>query len=259
MLEGMEQRKFGLVIEPLAKTDFVQGDGKLAGEVINPEGDWLPWIPRFEHQAPRFETNSCATQATLNAFETLHRFIFGDEENLSDRFVAEGSGTNPKQGNSPQKVALFFRKNWSCYEEDYPMEGVQTVDEYYQPLPDLLYSQAEVARQSSTFSYEAITNPTKLKLQDSLTKGTVAMSAAAWATDENGIYYKPQGWRDNHYVQLLQIKPNGNYLVFDSYDPSLKEYRGDAIPEIAYRYHLDEEIVDSLTKLIRIIKQWLGL
>ena len=249
-----EQKSFGLVIEPLAPSDYVAGDGQLTGEVINPSGDWLPFVPVFEHQAPLFETNSCASQATMNAIEGLYKCLFGIEPNHSDRMLAKGSGTDPKKGNSPQKVAEFFRKNWSVLEEDWPMAGVQTVEEYYKQFPDLLYSKAEIVRGEGTFGYEAITNPTKLKLQDALTKGVVCISVAAWGKDENGIYYKPSSWRDNHWVWLLKIKENGNYLIFDSYDPSIKEYRGDAIPEIAYRYTLNEKEIDYLIQIIQAIK-----
>ena len=256
------QKSFGLLIEPPSKTDYVAGDGNLTGEVINPTGDWLPFVPVFEHQAPLFETNSCASQATMNALEGLYKALFGIEPNHSDRMLAKGSGTDPKRGNSPQKVAEFFRKNWSVLEEDWPMAGVQTVEEYYKEFPDLLYSKAEIVRGEGVFGYEAITNPTKLKLKEALTKGVVCISVAAWGKDENDIYYKPSSWRDNHYVWLLKIKENGNYLVFDSYDPSIKEYRGDAIPEIAYRYTLNEKEVDwlitTLKALIKKIQDYLA-
>lgn len=254
-----DQKSFGLVIEPLVATDFVAGDGKLAGEVINPLGDWLPLIPQYEHQAPQFETNACASFGTLNAFEILHKFVFGEELNLSDRFLAKVSGTNPKIGNSPQKVALAFRKNWSALQEDWPMEGVQSADEFYKEPPDLVYSKATIVKGDNVWGYEAVTNPTKLKLKEALTKGAVCISVAAWTTDENGVYYKPQGFRDNHWTTLLNIRPDGNYTILDSYAPYIKIYRGDAIPEIAYRYTLDEELVDALTRLIRALRAWLGL
>lgn len=255
----MNTRSYGLIIEELAPTDYVAGDGQLTGEVINPTGDWTPFLPIFEHQAPRFETNSCASQGTLTAFETLYKFLYGDEANLSDRFLAKISGTDPKRGNSPQRVAQAFRSNWSTFEEDWPMDGVKTVEEYYQEPPDLLYSKAELLRGEDMLGYEAIVNPTKQKLQEALTKGVVCMSVFAWTTDENGLYYRPQGFTDNHWIFLVKIKPNGNYLIMDSYSPSLKEIRADFIPQIAYRYTLNEELTDAITILLRKIKQWLGL
>lgn len=254
----MEQpRGHGLIIESPTETDYVAGDGKLAGEVINPTGDWTPFIPTFEHQAPGFETNSCASHGTLNALEILHKFFYGSEINLSDRMLAKGSGTNPARGNTPQAVAYWFRKNWSVLQEDWPMDGVRTAEEFYKELPDLLYSKASIVKDENVFGYEAINNPTKPRLQEALTKGAVCISVAL-LIDENGLYYKPTGWRDGHWLTLLKIKPNGNYLVFDSYDPSIKEIRADFVPEIAYRYVLNEEITDALTLLINAIKAWLA-
>lgn len=252
-----ENTRHGLVIEPPTGTDYVAGDGKLAGEVINPTGDWLPFAPVFEHQAPRFETNSCASHGTLTALEALHKFFYGEEINLSDRMVAKGSKTDPARGNSPQKVAQFIRDSWSVFDEEWSMEGVQTVAEYYKEFPDLFYSKADIIRGENKFGYEAVTNPTKLRLQEALTKGAVCMSVALMM-DENGLYYKPTGWRDGHWVWLMKIKPNGNYLIFDSYEPAIKEIRADFVPEIAYRYVFNEEITDALTLLIRAIRQWLA-
>jgi hypothetical protein len=255
-----EPQGHGLIIEDLKPEDYVfGGESKLSGEVINPAGDWLPFIPTFEHQAPQYETNACASFGTMNAVEILSKFVFDFEPNHSDRMLAKGSGTDPAKGNSPQKVAEWFRKNWSALEEDWPMEGVKDVKEYYREFPDLLYSKAQILRGESTFGYEAITNPTKLKLKEALTKGTVCISVKAWAQDESGLYYSPPQWKDNHYVTLLNIRPDGNYTILDSYSPYIKIVRGDHIPAIAYRYILDEEVVDALTRLIQAFKRWLNL
>jgi len=248
----------GLIIEALLPTDYVAGDGRLSGRVINVDGDWLPFIPKFEHQAPIFETNSCASQATLNSFEILHKYVFGEELNLSDRMLAKGSGTDPAKGNTPQRVAEWFRKNWSTFEEEWPMEGVKTVDEYYKEFPDLLYSKASIVKHNNEWGYEAIVNPTKLKLKENLTKGAICMSVALMP-DENGVYYRPQGWMDTHFLTLLNVRPNGNYTILDSYPPYIKEVRGDFLPQVAYRYTLNEEVVDLITKLIEAIKKYLRL
>lgn len=253
-----QPRGHGLIIEPPSETDYVAGDGRLKGEAIVADGDWTPFIPKFEHQAPAYETNSCASHGTLNALEALHKFFYGEEQNLSDRMVAKGSGTDPARGNTPQKVAQFIRDSWSVFDDDWPMRDARNVQEYYKQFPDLLYSKADILRGDNEFGYHAITNPTKLRLQDELTKGAVCMSVAAWAIDENGLYYRPQGWSDNHWVWLVRIKPNGNYLVFDSYDPALKEIRADFTPAVAYGYRLNEEITDHITLLIRAIKAWLA-
>lgn len=258
-MTNTEQRSYGLIISPPSETDYVAGDGQLTGEVINPEGDWLPLIPTYEHQAPQFETNACASFGTLNAFEMLHKNLFGEELNLSDRMLAKGSNTDPVKGNTPQKVSEWFRKNWSALQEDWSMDGVQSTAEYYAPLPDPLFSKAKIVQGDDVWGYEAITNPNKLKLKDALTKGTVCISVKAWAQDENGLYYSPPQWTDNHWVTLLNIRPDGNYTILDSYSPYIKVVRGDHIPAVAYRYTLNEEVADAISLLIAQIKRWLGL
>ncbi len=250
----------GLIIEaPAVGRDYVAGGyTKLSGEVINPDGDWLPFAPKFEHQAPQFETSACASEGTTNAFEILHKFLFGEELNLSARMIAKGSGTDPLRGNTPQKVAEWFRKNWSVFEEFWPTEGVKTIEDYYQPLPPHLYIDASKIKGKNLFGYEAITNPTKLALKEALTKGTVCMSVSLIA-DDTGLYYKPLGWSDSHWVTLLNIRPNGNYTILDSYPPFIKEVRSDFVPQIAYRYALNEAAVDGIINGLRnLVKKLLA-
>jgi hypothetical protein len=244
----------GLIIEAPSPTDYVAGDGKLSGEVINPLGIWQP--STFEHQAPNFETNACASEGTTTALEILYTYIFGTEPNLSARMLAKGSGTDPARGNTPQKVAEWFRKNWSVLEEDWSTAAAKDIKDYYRELPDLLYSKAAVVKDSNVFGYEAITNPTKEKLKDALTKGVVCMSVSLM--EDNGIYFKPAGWRDNHWTVLLEIRENGNYKIQDTYEPFIKEIRADFIPEVAYRYTLNEEAVDFVTRAIAWIKSWIA-
>jgi hypothetical protein len=248
----------GLILEPvvIGKDYVFGGHSKLSGEVINPSGDWLPHIPKFEHQAPSFETSACATFGTLNAFEILHKFIFGVELNLSDRFVAKGSNTDPAAGNSPNRVSEWFRKKWSVYEEDWPMDGVRNVEDYYAEIPSDLLIRATGLKGQNVWGYEFV-NPSLINLLSALRKGVVGMSVALIA-DENGLYYKPAGWRDSHWVTLLNIRPNGNYTILDSYAPYIKEVRADFVSEYALRYTLNEEKVDWIIRALDAIKKALA-
>jgi hypothetical protein len=246
----------GLLIELPGPTDYVAGDGRLSGEVINPEGDWTQYVIDWEHQAPKYETNACASFGTIDALQALRKHFDGGTFNLSDRFTAKISGTDPKRGNTPQKVAQAIRDNWSCLEQDWPM--TETVDDYYKSPPDLLYSKAEVVRDGNTFQYHAITNPTRDKLKEELKRGAVCMSVALMP-DGDGIYYRPQGWRDAHWVWLLYIDEGGYYVIKDTYEPFTKMIQPSFIPEVAYRYNINEKQVDGILVAIRsIIKKLLA-
>ena len=248
----------GFILEPLIDTDYrFGGVSKLKGEVINPGGDWLGFLPDNEFQAPLFETNACTCFGATNAIEILTKFTFGKNLNLSDRFAAKGSGVDPLVGNTPKRAADFLRKSWSVNESEWPMEGVQSVEEYYKEISDLLYSKAQILKGDNVFGYEYV-QPMKTLLKEALKRGPVGMSCALML-DENGLWYKPAGWRDTHWVTLVKIRENGNYVIYDSYSPFIKEVRGDFVSEFAYRYELNEELVDAITRLINAIKKWLGL
>jgi hypothetical protein len=247
----------GLVIEPLKATDYVAGDGNLAGAIINPDGDWSHYIVDHEHQAPRFETNACASFGTIDALQALKKHFNSTVINLSDRFVAVTSETNPKVGNSPQKVAQAIRDNWSCLEEDWSMASATNAADYYKIIPSAIYAKAKTIKGNNVFTYHAIQNPTSAKIREELKRGAVCMSVAAWKSDSNGLYYKPQGWEDNHWVWVLSVNDEGHMKVKDTYEPFYKTVRADHLPAAAYRYNLNEDAVDGILVSLTNIAKWL--
>lgn len=248
----------GLILEPLIDEDFCFGGySKLKGEIINPSGDWTGFLPAEEFQAPVFETNACTIFGTTNAIETLALFTFGENLNLSDRFGAKGAGVDPLRGLTPKKAADFLRKNWSVTESMWPMAGVQTVEEYYKEIPANLFDAALKLKGENVFGYEYVQPSTK-QLREALKMGPCGISVAL-LQDENGLWYKPQGWRDSHWTELVKINNNGNLVIFDSYPPYVKEIRADFVSEFSYRYALNEEVVSEMVRLIRLIRQYLGL
>lgn len=250
-----ESTKHGLIIEPPSQTDYVAGvNSTLSGEEII-DGDWTPYIIDWEHQAPRFETNGCASFGWVDALQGLKKQFDGSTFNLSDRFLAKISGTDPKRGNSPQKVAQTLREDWSCLEEDWPMEGVNTVEEYYREPADLLYSKAKIIKGEDEFFYHNIPNPTLPKIREELKRGAVCMSVALMP-DENGLWHKPTGWSDGHWVWVLKVNDDGTAIIKDTYEPFKKTVRADFIPQVAYRGNINEVQVDWLiTSLKALLKK----
>lgn len=252
---------YGFIQPTIEAEDYVLGGySKLKGEIINESGDWTQFLPQGEPQAPKFETNACTCFGTSNAIETYLNFVFGSNTNLSDRMMAVGAKIDPKRGAVPKAAADFLRKNWSVSESSWPMEGVETVEEYFKPLPDVLYKEALQDKGDFTLGYEYV-QPTPNNLREALKRGTVCMSVALWLGDD-GKYYRPQGWNDSHWLQLVRIYDNGDMLAFDSYAPYLKTIKKGFLPQTAYRYTLNEKQVDSilisLVKIIKTIQAWLA-
>lgn len=251
----MENKNRGLILEPLAPEDFVfGGKTKLKGQVINPSGDWTPYAPEYEHQAPHFETSGCVSFGTLNCLEMLLRFHFKETLNLSDRFVVKGSGTDPHSGNQPKTVAQFIRDKWSVFEPEYPM--TETVEEYFSEIPKSLFELAKSRKIGKDFGYEYV-QPTIENLRNALTQGTVGMSVAL-LKDEDGKYYRPNGWRDSHWVSLLRINKNNECVILDQYEPFIKTIRADFVSEYAVRYGLNEREYSLVTQLLKALRNYLA-
>jgi len=114
-------------------TDYIAGT--LPYEIVNPTGDWTPYLPLGEYQrlpSYSFDTMACVTFSALNIIETLYFFNTGVRRNFSDRFTARMSGTT-QDGNWQWKVADSIRKAGIVDEELWPAptSPSTTWGEYY--------------------------------------------------------------------------------------------------------------------------------
>src|SRR5690242_6166491 len=122
----------GVIIEQKPQ-DFVAGT--LPYEVLNPSGDWTPYVPSAESQLlHHMDSMACVTFSCLNVIETQYKFFTGKDINFSDRFIAKLSGTTP-QGNSVQRVLDTINQYGLVLEEEWPTYPDFVWDDYYAPIP----------------------------------------------------------------------------------------------------------------------------
>ena len=97
-------------------------------------------------------------------------------------------------------------------------------------------------------------------LKSALQRGTVCVSVAAWYQRPDGIYYKPQGATDNHWVQLVKYE-NDCPVVFDSYDAYLKTLDPLYDFGIAKLYNLSpaQPKISLLSKILDLIGKILAI
>lgn len=253
----------GFLEEARLPEDFIFGAdnslaGKFSGEPLQPNSDWRDYLPANERQAPVYETNACTSHGTLNAFEILIRRVFGNSPNYSDRKSAKGSGTDPARGNSPKKVADYLYRYFTVYESEWPAT-VPTLEQYYAEIPDNINTLALARGAEFQLGYEYV-NTGKANLREALKYSPLGISVPAWA-EENGKYYRPQGWQDNHWVCCVGINDANELIILDSYSPFLKTLRADLTPSTAMKYHIQKKIVNqgAFARFIRIIRNLLGV
>lgn len=256
----MSDIRTGYIEDSYDERDLVFGsdaslEHKFAGRaVLNPSGNWETWLPSTEHQAPDYETQACVSFNTLNCVEILRKFQEDLDVNLSDRFVARISGTNPNAGNSPRVVANAVKKFWSVKEPEWPRPA--TLEEFYANIPEKLRSLAIGRGSKYEFGYEQVPYSS---IPMALTFSPLGISVPAWFLGKGGKYYRPAGQRDTHWCVCIGQTPEGDLLVFDSYNPFIKVLSKDVIPEVVYSYYLKTQVNVSLwEKFLKIFEDWFG-
>lgn len=134
------EKNHGVIIEKKPE-DFA--GGTLPYEVLNPSGDWTPYLPKPENQfTHHVDSQACVTFSILNVIETQYKFKTGKDINFSDRFIAKMSGTTT-QGNSVQNVCDAINKYGLVLEEEWPTDVEFNWAQYYAPIPQSVLDKAK--------------------------------------------------------------------------------------------------------------------
>ena len=214
----------------------LRGDRRLGAvrkTVVQPDRNWGPYLPKKELQAILFETATCVSFSLTNCCEMQIKKQTGVEINISDRFLAKKSGTDPRLGNYFTNVFKSFDKDGFILEAKYPNDA-QTIQEYYQEVPDYygdyqlpfvpLHKQAKIMRDNiyyepSWVGYGGVTNE---ELYEALLYSPVQITVKAWKQpNSKGVYsYVDKGV--NHAVTLFKMTEDGHKHIFDHYDQEIK-------------------------------------
>lgn len=248
---------------------YLGAKGGVTGAVINPSGDWTKYWPPFEQQASSepgvfLDTNGCATFNTIAPIRALLRFKGYKDEDYSERFTAIVSGTDPRRGNDPHKVAESIRKHGLLPAHELPfLKTFRDVMEFYSPIP-MLRKYFDIAARwllDKAFAHEWVFTPDdkftpaekRARLKEALTKGTVAVSVKAWRTNSEGLYTKQiSGEADTHWTGLMRYDDD-NGICGDSYPPFEKKLIENYAFEWAKVYYINPLAIHSLNILEQIL------
>lgn len=215
-----QEKQYGYLEPIILPNEWTLGGiGEFGGEVLQPDGQWIDYLPVTEEQKKGIETSNCTGFATTSAVEILFERM-GIEVNYSDRALGIAAGTYPP-GNTPHKVAQAVRHWGLVPEKMLPFEDIASVAGYYSPdpLPDKILKEGKRFLSKYKFSHDwVITNLTlgdkKKKMMQALEYSPLGVSVQAWKK-RNGLYYKDG--RDNHWTICVGYKEGEHWLIFDSY------------------------------------------
>lgn len=254
--QNLDNNKGLIEIEKPAPSDYIFGGKEVKEQVdLQPDGDWSKFLPNYEAQKRGFETWACVSFAVNNAIEVLIRKKYNIQANFSDRYLAKVSDTIIGRGNLFSEVAQAVRDHGLVSESAYPYGG-ESVNEYYQEVPQSVINEGENFNQNYSFEYEWVdwSEANKKRLAQGLKKSPLVVSLYAWneSLRKNGIYQDPNHNKTNHAVLLFDFKEEEYLKVFDHYEQKVKKLAWDHYIGAAMKFSLNKR-----TKF-KLIRAWNG-
>ena len=232
-------RRYGFQHDTDDHRDYNFGEAFRSPEVLQPDGQWMKFLPEKEYQAhPSFEPSACVSFTTLNCLEILHKRKYDEEINFSDRFLAYISGTE-RTGNSPRTVASALRKQGTPEQAFWPFGG-ETFEEFYTKPSAIAFQNAKRFLKNYQVNYEVVPTEPKLIMQ-ALQSSPLGVSVSAWYQNDEGLYFKPEAIMNNHFTTLIGYEEGKHWLVFDSYEANsapFKKIAWDTKFEVVRRYYI---------------------
>jgi len=255
---------YGLLEELAEYTAYVLGASKMPFIPYVENGDWRPYAPPFEHQAPHYETSACTAFAVETMVQFFMRGVYGEHVDFSENFLALVTPIDPKRGVDPQKTFEAARH--------YGM-----LDGKYLSMPDTLTEWVDSSRLTGSmrakalnwlekhdFQHEwlwssATSRPTNYidVLRQALTTSPIGISVSAWekAIDQWGNeVYVSRGDVNNHKTVLVHIDPEGYPWVSDSYQPYFKRLSKDHNIRRAKRIWINKRTKPAMRRHIGILQ-----
>src|SRR3990167_5232171 len=218
-----QQRNYGFVPPSIDLNAYtLGGQTKLPKIILQPDGQWGAFAPKYEPQFNEFfDSYGCTVWGSQNGFEFLFKRIEGVEYNFSERFNYIISRIRPP-GADPHKVLMDMHDHGVIPDERLPMTRFSAEFLTPDPMTDLYLKEGREFPYilSHEWVVYGTTTGWKEKMMEALQYSRLCAGVYAWAEDD-GIY-KRMG-SDTHWTVIFGYKENEYWLCFDSYDQSVKK------------------------------------
>lgn len=241
--------------------EYILGQAKIPFIPFNESGDWSDSLPRYESQTTRLgqETSACTAYGALSQIECLHKFLYKDEPNYSERYTYNLVPITPGYGTDPQKTYETIRRTGVVDERDLPM--TDSLAEYADrsKVTGSLLAKGQNWLLNHDFRHEWLWKSNAERpanyieiLKDTLQTSPIGVSVTAWRK-EGDVYVSDSGG-NNHWVVLYKIDDEGYPWIFDTYDHSLKKLAKDHNIRRAKRIWLQKKTKKEMRSLIALLQ-----
>jgi len=258
-------KDYGLVESLQELGAYIFGDGNVPFLPYQPDGNWEPYLPKFEAQRDRFETYCCTVFGTLNCIETLYKKLYGIEPNYSERFTVLLSGLTGEKGTDPQIPCQSVKNDGLIDNALMPM--TDTKEEFFDMdgITGSLRAKGLYWLQQHVFMHDWVWKGTRPSnyialLRNALKSSPLGVSVSAW-NEVNGVYVSDKGSVNNHWCMLYKFDAEGYPWVFDSYSHEKKKLSKDHNIRRAKRIyisnHKQAQVKSIMEDLIATLKEYL--
>ena len=251
-------KDYGLIESLQELGAYILGDGNVPFIPYQEDGNWEPFLPKYESQSDRYETLCCTVFGTQNAIETLYKRLYGIEPNYSERYTALLSGLKGTKGTDPQIPCEAIRKEGLVDQEVMPM--TRKKEEFFDMtgLTGSIRAKGQNWLVNHLFQHDWVwkgKKPANYKelLKEALQTSPLGVSVYAW-DEENGVYVS-KGDKNNHWCMLYKIDEEGYPWVFDSYSHEKKRLSKDHNIKQAKRFHLLLKTNKGVSSLVTILEE----
>lgn len=244
--------------EPDSRDYRFGGATKLRGAPLS-DGHWSKYAPTAEYQSERnFDTFGCTLYGTQNCLKFLFKFLFNENRDWSERYLAVLADSKP-DGNDPKKIIETARTKGLIPDGFLPFnDDINSFVAWASPKPMTEPYLTEGRKFLDLFKlgYEWV-NPKDMK--EALKYSPLGVSVAAWYERDEKFYF-PQGVPHNHWTCLFDYVENAYWLVFDSYDQTVKKIEWNASFIYVMRYSVVENNdLSILQQIINFLKKIVGI
>ncbi len=194
-------------------------------EILKPNRDWLEiaWEnPEIQVVDIGGDTFWCVTFSHNSAWRFIWRIRYpGEDFNVSERFIAIGSGTERGRGNGKYTVAEWARKNGFVMQEDCPTPN--SVDACYAVLDKKLFDKGKNNLNTVEVFYKFLKNNSNASIFEGLLYSPVQVDVQQYAYNDLGYIISIPGAPYIHEVDI--VADFGNfYAVWDSENKQYLKY-----------------------------------
>lgn len=263
-------KNFGLDLFSIDPRAWVSGAKESAPMPSVPyveDGNWEPFLPKYEAQADEFESWGCTLWAGQNQIETFYKRVYGTEPNYDEWFNYPLIPIK-KGGQDPHVTCENIRTIGLVDAGTVKIPKTREEATNALRITNSVKLKGKQWLEDHDYKHEWLWNGFdntgfKEKIKQNLVFSPIAVSVWAWDMDENGMYINRQTNKDlglnNHFCLAYKVADYNGFKdcihVFDTYDHSKKVLHPDHIILRAKRIHIVRKDKRGAKKQISVLEK----